>query len=207
MAFMAHAIWKVAAGHQILFLYLVVFLTFMGFASHGTQDMYPTFLKTQRGFSPSATAVITVIANLGAILGGIVVGLYSDRSGRRRAIVLAFAVGILVIPLWAYAPSTALLAFGAFLLQFAVQGAWGIVPAHITELSPDHIRGFLPGFAYQCGMVLAGSVAYIEATFAAHTSYADAMAFTALFVFAAACVVAQLGREKHAIEFGKKTSM
>lgn len=202
-SFMVDTMRTVAAGHHKLFLYLVIFMTFMGFASHGTQDMYPTFLKTQRHISPQLAAIITAIANVGAICGGIIVGLLSDRIGRRKSIIISFAFGILVIPLWAFAPTTGLLALGGFLLQFMVQGAWGIVPAYINELSPDHIRGFLPGFAYQCGMLLAGSVGYIEAVFAGHASYSTAMALTALFVFVAASIVAGLGRENHRIEFGK----
>jgi SHS family lactate transporter-like MFS transporter len=96
-----------------------------------------------------------------------------------------------------------MLVLGAFLLQFLVQGAWGVVPAHINELAPDAVRGFLPGFAYQCGVLIAGSVAYIEAVFAARFSYSGAMALTALTVFSLAAVVVALGRERHGIEFGQ----
>ena len=91
---------------------------------------------------------------------------------------------------------------GAFLIQFMVQGAWGIIPAHLSELSPDSVRGFLPGFAYQCGVLLAGSVAYVEAILAEHTSYANAMALTAFVVFTLAAVVVALGREQKGIQFG-----
>jgi SHS family lactate transporter-like MFS transporter len=206
IAFMTDTTWNVAAGHRRLFFYLVVFLTFMGFCSHGTQDMYPTFLKTQRDFSPQATAIMTIIANAGAIVGGVLVGLFSDRAGRRKAMILSLVFGIVVIPLWAFSPTTALLAAGAFLLQFAVQGAWGIVPVHINELSPDHIRGFLPGFAYQCGILLAGSVAYIEAVFAGRVSYSNAMALTALVVFAGASIAIAFGGERHGIHFGTGSS-
>ena len=111
-------------------------------------------------------------------------------------------LAVLAIPLWAYAPTTGLLVLGACLLQFMVQGAWGIIPAHITELSPDSVRGFLPGFAYQCGVLVAGSVAYVEAVFAQRTSYANAMALTALTVFVVAAVVAALGPERRAARFG-----
>ncbi len=123
IAFMADTMWRVAEGYRGLFFYLVLFMTFMGFAAHGTQDMYPTFLKTQRGFSPQAAAILTVIANVGAILGGLTVGLFSDKSGRRKGMILSFFLGILVIPLWAFSPGTGMLALGAFLLQFMVQGA------------------------------------------------------------------------------------
>jgi len=113
-------------------------------------------------------------------------------------------LAVLVIPLWAFAPSLPLLVMGAFLMQFMVQGAWGVIPAHITELSPDPVRGFLPGFAYQCGVLLASSVVYLEALFAARTSYALSMALTALTVFAFAALVAALGREKRGTVFGQQ---
>jgi SHS family lactate transporter-like MFS transporter len=183
-------------------LYLTLLMAMMNFASHGTQDMYPTFLERDWGFSPQKRAALTAFSMVGAITGGIVFGMLSDRWGRRRAMILAFVCAILVIPLWAFAPSLGLLVTGAFLLQFMVQGAWGVIPAHITELSPDSVRGFLPGFAYQCGVLIAGSVAYIEALFAAHTSYAKSMALTALIVFSVAAIVAGLGRERRGITFG-----
>jgi SHS family lactate transporter-like MFS transporter len=185
-----------------LFLYLVALMTMMIFVSHGTQDMYPTFLKIERGFSPQTVAKIAVLYNVGALVGGIVFGLISDRFGRRRSMVAALLLAVLAIPLWAYAPTTGGLVLGACVLQFMVQGAWGVIPAHITELSPDSVRGFLPGFAYQCGVLLAGSVAYIEAVFAQRTSYANAMALTALTVFVVAAVVAALGPERRAARFG-----
>src|SRR5256886_2381009 len=122
--------------------------------------------------------------------------------GRRRAIVTALLLAIAIIPLWALSPTTTLLVAGAFLMQFMVQGAWGIIPAHLSELSPDSVRGFLPGFAYQCGVLLAGSVAYIEALFAERSSYATAMALTAVTVFAGAIVITALGREHRGRHFG-----
>jgi SHS family lactate transporter-like MFS transporter len=201
-----HADWS-RLGREIvanwpLFFYLLAMMTMMNFVSHGTQDMYPTFLQQQRGFSPREAALIAMVYNVGAICGGIVVGHASDRIGRRRAMVAALVLAIAAIPLWAYAPTTPTLVVGAFVLQFFVQGAWGVVPAHINELSPDRVRGFLPGFAYQCGVLIAGSVAYIEAIFAARFTFASAMAMTALTVFTLAAVVVGLGRERHAIEFG-----
>ena len=189
-------------SHWRLFLYIALMMTMMNFVSHGTQDMYPTFLQKQRGFTPQQAALIAMVYNVGAILGGLTMGYYSDRAGRRRAMVTSLLLAVVAIPLWAYAPSTALLVAGAFMLQFMVQGAWGVVPAHINELAPDAVRGFLPGFAYQCGVLVAGTVAYIEAVFAVRFSYASAMALTALTVFLLAALVVGLGREKHGIEFG-----
>ena len=185
-----------------LFLYLTALMMMMNFASHGTQDMYPTFLKEQRGFAPRQVAVIAIIYNVGALLGGILFGQLSDRFGRRRGMMSALLLAIALIPLWAYSASTMLLVAGAFLMQFMVQGAWGVIPAHITELSPDSVRGFLPGFAYQCGVLLAGSVAYIEAVFARHLNYATAMALTALTVFAVGVVVIAFGPERRGAAFG-----
>lgn len=202
IAFMADVTWRVAEGHRKLFLYLVALMTMMNLVAHGTQDMFPTFLKAHRGFSPQLTAIVTIIANFGALTGGICVGFFSDRFGRRRGIVTALVLAVLIIPLWAYGPTTTLLAMGAFMMQFMVQGAWGVVPAHITELSPDSVRGFLPGFAYQCGVLLAGSVGYLEALFAERMNYANAMAVTALTVFVLCAIVAGLGKEKKGIEFG-----
>ncbi len=184
------------------FLYIFVMMTMMNFVSHGTQDLYPTFLKDYRGFSVQGASYIAILYNVGAIIGGIVVGRYSDRVGRRRAMVTSLLLAVVVIPLWAFAPTTALLVLGAFLLQFMVQGAWGVVPAHISELAPDSVRGFLPGFAYQCGVAAAGSIAYIEALFAERFSFATTMALTALTVFLLAAFVVGIGREKHAAEFG-----
>ncbi|MDT7807413.1 MAG: transporter, family, lactate transporter [Acidobacteriota bacterium] len=201
-----HANWgelgRGIASHWKTLLYLTLLMAMMNFASHGTQDMYPTFLERDWGFSPQARSAITAISMVGAVTGGLLFGLLSDRWGRRRSMVLAFALAVLIIPLWAFAASLVPLVAGAFLMQFMVQGAWGIIPAHITELSPDSVRGFLPGFAYQCGVLIAGSVAYIEAVFAQRMSYARAMAVVALTVFTIAAVVAWLGRERRGITFG-----
>jgi SHS family lactate transporter-like MFS transporter len=174
----------------------------MNFSSHGTQDMYPTFLQRQWGFDPQNRSLITAISMLGAICGGTLMGLVSDRIGRRRALILSLVVAGMMVPLWAWAPTVPLLIAGAFLIQFFVQGAWGVIPAHLTELSPDDIRGFLPGFAYQCGVLLAGSVATIEALMAKRFSYANAMAITAVVVFAGAAIMAACGHERKGIQFG-----
>jgi len=188
-------------SHWKLFLYLTLLMMMMNFTSHGTQDMFPTFLQRQWGMGATQRAVITAISMVGAILGGLFFGIFSDRFGRRRAMITALVCAVALVPLWAYAPSLALLVVGAFMIQFMVQGAWGIIPAHLSELSPDSVRGFLPGFAYQCGVLLAGSVAYIEAILAQHTRYANAMALTAFVVFSLAAVVVALGRERKGIQF------
>lgn len=191
------------AQHWKLFLYITVLMTGMNFASHGTQDMYPTFLERFWHFGPLQRSVISMISMVGALAGGVTVGLVSDRIGRRRAIVIALTAAILLTPLWAYAPQVGLLITGAFFIQFCVQGAWGVIPAHLSELSPNEVRGFMPGFAYQCGVLLAGSVGALEAVFAEHMSYATAMASTAAVVFAGTAIIAALGREKKGIEFSR----
>lgn len=194
---------KSVGGHWRLFLYLTLLMTGMNLASHGTQDMYPTFLQRFWHFGTVERSAISAFSMVGAIIGGVVIGLFSDRLGRRRAIVLALIGAILITPLWAYAPQLALLVAGAFLLQFFVQGAWGVIPAHLSELSPNDVRGFLPGFAYQCGVLLAGSVATVEAIFAEHMSYASAMATTAISVFVITAVIAALGKENRGADFTK----
>jgi SHS family lactate transporter-like MFS transporter len=190
-------------SHWKLFLYLTLLMMMMNFASHGTQDMFPTFLQRHWHMDVHRRAEITAISMVGAILGGTLVGFLSDRFGRRRVMITSLVCAILLVPLWAYAPSVALLVIGAFSIQFMVQGAWGIVPAHLSELSPDSVRGFLPGFAYQCGVLLASTVPYGEAILAEHTSYANAMALTAFTVFTLAAIVVALGRERRGIEFGQ----
>jgi len=192
------------ASNWKLFVYLVLLMTMMNFVSHGTQDMYPTLLKRQWKFSPQKVAAVTAFSMVGAIVGGLVFGLLSDRFGRRRSMIIALLGALVVVPLWAFSPSLALLVTGGFLMQFMVQGAWGIIPAHLSELAPDSVRGFLPGFAYQCGVLLAGSVAYVEALFAQRMSYATAMALTAVTVFTGAIVMTALGRERRGIHFGSR---
>ncbi|MEP6857521.1 MAG: MFS transporter [Gemmatimonadales bacterium] len=193
---------RAIVSHWKLFLYLTLLMAGMNFVSHGTQDMYPTFLQRDWGFSPQKRAMLTAFSMVGAIIGGVTFGYLSDRIGRRRSIVLALVLAILMIPLWAFSPALPGLVIGAFAMQFMVQGAWGVIPAHITELSPDSVRGFLPGFAYQCGVLIASSVAYLEALLAARTNYAQSMAIVAVTVFSSAAIIAWLGRENHAVEFG-----
>ena len=185
-----------------LFIYLVLFMTGMNLASHGTQDMYPTFLQRFWHLDVNDRSLVLIVSMIGAITGGVLIGLLSDRVGRRKAMVGALLLAIFMIPLWAYAPHLALLYAGAFLMQFFVQGAWGVIPAHLSELSPNEVRGFMPGFSYQCGVLIAGSVAYLEAALAERMSYAAAMAATAVIVFIFTAILAAAGREKKGLSFG-----
>jgi SHS family lactate transporter-like MFS transporter len=192
---------KSISGHWKLFFYLVLFMTGMNFVSHGTQDMYPTFLQRFWHYDTAHRSIISAISMVGAIAGGIIIGLISDRIGRRKAIITSLLLGVLVIPVWAYAPQAGVIIVGAFLLQFFAQGAWGVIPAHLSELAPNNLRGLLPGLAYQCGVLIAGSVGYIEAVFSEHMSYATAMAATAATVFIFTAIVAAFGKEKKGISF------
>jgi SHS family lactate transporter-like MFS transporter len=187
------------------FLYLVLLLTAMGFISHGTQDLYPTFLQQQRHFAPNHVAETTMLSMVGAILGGLVIGYGSDRFGRRRAMIGAACGALMVVPLWIAAPSSALIVLGGFLMQFFVQGAWGVIPAHMNELAPPNLRGFLPGFAYQIGMVCAGIAPYIETVMGEHFSYAESMGYLAAAALIVGMIVIGLGPEAHGIAFRKST--
>jgi MFS transporter, SHS family, lactate transporter len=180
--------------------YLVLLMTLMNFVSHGTQDLYPTFLQKQRGLDARTVATIAVIYNVGALVGGLAFGYFSDRWGRRRAMATAIVLAAVSIPFWIYPRSLGLLTAGAFLMQFMVQGAWGIVPAHLAELSPAQVRGLSSGLAYQSGVFFASFAAFGQAVLAERFGYASAMAGTAAVVMVAAMVVVLLGRERPAAE-------
>jgi SHS family lactate transporter-like MFS transporter len=192
-----------ALSHWKLFLYIAALMTGMNLASHGTQDLFPTLLERKWHFGPEQRSALTAFSMVGAICGGTLFGLLSDWWGRRRAMVTALLAAVLVVPLWAFAPSVAWLWVGAFLIQFLVQGAWGVTPAHLTELSPDSVRGFLPGFGYQCGVAVASTASYIEAVMARRIGYAGAMAGVAASVFLLAAVLTAVGRERRAVTFGE----
>jgi MFS transporter, SHS family, lactate transporter len=148
--------WKIA-------LYLVVLMTAFNFFSHGTQDLYPTFLQKQHHFDTHTTGILAAIMNLGAIVGGISFGIWSEKIGRKRAIIIASLLAVPIIPLWAFSTTPVLLGVGAFLVQVSVQGAWGIIPVHLNELSPPLARSLFPGFAYQLGNLIASKNAPIQA--------------------------------------------
>jgi MFS transporter, SHS family, lactate transporter len=186
-----------------LFIYTIVLMTAFNFFSHGTQDLYPTFLEVQRHLSPREVGAIAVVYNIGAIIGGLVFGSLSESIGRRRGIVIASLLALPVIPLWAYGTTPVMLAIGAFLMQVAVQGAWGIVPAHLNELSPEEVRGTFPGFTYQLGNLLASGNATLQAGLAhAHGGdYAFALAVVAGVIAVVVAVVAGLGVEARGVRF------
>jgi len=188
--------------HGRRFLYLVLLMTMMNFLSHGTQDMYPTLLKNF-GFVPTEVADITVLSMIGAILGGLAFGYYSDRAGRRRAMLTAMVCALAMIPFWLAGHSTARILIGVFLMQFFVQGAWGVIPAHINELSPGHLRGFFPGFAYQLGVLCAASIPYLEASLGESFSYTQAMGGLVTLILIGGALVTFFGPEAHGVTFRK----
>jgi len=194
------AIWRAIRGNLGSFAYLIVLMTMMNLVSHGTQDMYPTFLQRERGLGPRTVATIALIYNIGALAGGLAFGYLSDRMGRRRAMTAAVAAGVLVVPLWIYPASIAWLTAGAFLMQFMVQGAWGVIPAHLAELSPPEVRGLFAGLAYQLGVLFAANAAFVEAILATRMNYGSALAIVATIVLAGAAIVIGLGHERRGHE-------
>jgi MFS transporter, SHS family, lactate transporter len=186
--------------HWPRFIYLVLLMTMMNFMSHGTQDMYPTLLGTL-GYAKSRIADITMLSMIGAVLGGLAFGYYSDTSGRRRAIMTASTCALIVVPFWIAGFSPLVTLAGVFLMQFFVQGAWGVIPAHINELSPGHLRGFFPGFAYQLGVLIASSITYLESVLGEHFSYAQSMGALAAAVMIGGVIVISLGPEARGVSF------
>ena len=180
------------------FTFLAVLMFVFNAYSHGTQDIYPTFLQKNRGFSPKTVGLVAIVYSVGALLGGIVFGSWSERVGRRKAIVIAAVLTIPMIPLWAYSHTAPMIALGSFLMQFMVQGAWGVIPAHLNELSPPAVRGTFPGLAYQLGNLLASRNSVIQAKITEHYfggNYAPVLAGTALLVAALVAIVTISGRE------------
>jgi MFS transporter, SHS family, lactate transporter len=194
--------------HWLLFIYVILLMTAFNAMSHGTQDMYQTFLGEQRGLSVKEKSIVGIIYAVGAICGGILVGHLSQRFGRRRLIIVTVMCSIILIPAWVFAPGLVMLIAGGFLMQFTVQGVWGIVPVHLNELSPGEVRGTFPGFAYQLGNLFAANTAVIEARLAehfrvsgAHPDYAKGLALFTLVTAVALIIIAAIGPEKRGKEF------
>ncbi|MDO7841017.1 MFS transporter [Sphingomonas immobilis] len=188
--------WKIAA-------YLVVLMTAFNFLSHGTQDLYPTFLKEQHKLSTQTAGLMAMVMNAGAIVGGISFGIWSETIGRKRAIIIASLCALPVIPLWAFASTPLMLGLGAFLIQVCVQGAWGIVPVHLNELSPGAVRGMFPGFAYQLGNLIASRNAVLQAGIAADHggNYGLALAIVAGITVIVIVIWTALGPERRDVDF------
>ncbi|ABF41560.1 major facilitator superfamily (MFS) transporter [Candidatus Koribacter versatilis Ellin345] len=196
-------IMRVFAGYWKSFAYLLVMMTLFMFLSHGTQDLYPDFLKTEHNLSAAWVSYIAIIYNIGAIVGAIIFGLISQRMGRRKGIVFALFLSFLTIPAWAFGHGLVVVAAAAFLMQVGVQGAWGVVPVHLNELAPDAARGLVPGFAYQLGILFASGTNNIEYALRDHFGYRWALAGFEIFTIISLAIVVWFGREAHGKQFSK----
>lgn len=195
------AILRTVGRHWKSFLYLVLLMTMMMFLSHGTQDLYPDFLKTAHHIKASTVSDIAVLYNIGAVIGAILFGYLSERIGRRRSMLGALSLSFIVIPFWAFGGSIGVLAAGAFLMQMGVQGAWGIIPAHLSELSPDSVRGLLPGLSYHLGILIAAPTNTFEYALRDHVGYGWAMAGFEIAVILIGGLVIALGQEHKGKDF------
>jgi SHS family lactate transporter-like MFS transporter len=203
----ANSIWSGLKGHWPLAAYAILLMTAFNFFSHGTQDLFPHFLEVQRGFSSGTVRNIAVVYNLGAICGGLTVGALSSRIGRRRAIALAAGCALIVLPFWGLATTALNIAIAAFAMQFMVQGAWGVVPVHLNELSPPTLRATFPGFVYQLGNLIASYNAPLQTMIAesrgtaSQPDFAFALMLVCSIVAATLLVLALVGPERRDVRF------
>jgi SHS family lactate transporter-like MFS transporter len=200
-------LWSGLKGHWLLAGYAILLMTAFNFFSHGTQDLFPHFLDVQRGFSSSTVSHIAIVYNLGAICGGLAVGALSSRIGRRRAIALAAGCALIVLPFWGLATTAVTIAIAAFAMQFMVQGAWGVVPVHLNELSPPTLRATFPGFVYQLGNLIASYNAPLQTMIAenhgtaSQPDFAFALMLVCSIVAATLLVLALVGPERRDVRF------
>jgi SHS family lactate transporter-like MFS transporter len=195
------AVLRIVATQWKSFLYLVLLMTFMMFLSHGTQDLYPDFLGSVHKLSPAMQSYMAILYNIGAITGAIIFGQLSERLGRRVTMICSMTLALLVIPLWAFGNTIAVLAIGAFLMQAGVQGAWGIIPVHLSELSADETRGLVPGLAYQLGILIAAPTNSVEFLLRQHVGYQWALAGFEIVTIAVLIVTISLGKERKGRSF------
>jgi len=198
----ASSTFSVLKTHWRLALFAIVMMTAFNFFSHGTQDLYPTFLQKQHHFDHATVSTIAILYNIAAILGGLTVGSLSQRFGRRRASVVTALIAVPVAFLWAFSSTAALLALGAILMQFLVQGAWGVVPAHLNEISPAGARGTFPGTVYQLGNLIASVNAVLQTSIAERTggNYAIALASVAIVSVLVIALFMGLGPQAQDVE-------
>jgi SHS family lactate transporter-like MFS transporter len=195
------AVLRVVAREWKRFAYLVLLITFMMFLSHGTQDLYPDFLHEIHKISPATRSDILILANVGAVLGGIFFGHFSGIVGRRKSMIAAMTLSLAVIPLWAFGHGVLWLALGAFVMQVGVQGAWGIIPVHLNELAADSARGLMPGLAYQLGVLIASPTNSIQYALRDHVGYQWAIAGFEIVTILVLAVTLALGKEQRGRSF------
>jgi SHS family lactate transporter-like MFS transporter len=169
--------------------------------SHGTQDLYPDFLKSVHHFSNIMVSNVAVLYNIGAIVGAMIVGHYSDRLGRRVAILLSLVICLLSIPLWAFGTTVVMLAIGSFVMQFGVQGAFGVIPAHLNELSPNSVRSLFPGVVYQLGVLFSAPAVSIEFGLHKHVGYPWALTIFEICVIFVLFLIFGFGPERRGHNF------
>jgi SHS family lactate transporter-like MFS transporter len=194
-------LFRILWQHKKSFAYLVLMMTAITCLSHGTQDLYPDFLKTVHHFSNAVVSNIAILYNVGAIAGALVIGHYSDRLGRRYGILLALAISALSIPLWAFGSSIAMLAVGSFVMQFGVQGAFGVIPAHLNELSPNSVRSLFPGVVYQLGVLFGAPSVVIEFALRNRLGYRWALTVFEICVICALFLIFAFGPERRGRDF------
>jgi MFS transporter, SHS family, lactate transporter len=192
---------RVVWEHKKDFVYLVFMMTAITCLSHGTQDLYPDFLKSIHGFSNTIVSNLAILYNVGAIAGALVIAHFSDRMGRRAAVMLALAISALSIPLWAFGSSIALLALGSFVMQFGVQGAFGVIPAHLNELSPNSVRSLFPGVVYQLGVLIGAPAVVIEFALRKHFGYQWALTIFEVCVIVTLFMIFGFGPERKGRDF------
>src|SRR5229473_798245 len=192
---------RIVAGEWKRFAYLVVLMTFMMFLSHGTQDLYPDFLKEVHKISVAMVANIAMIYNVGAVVGAIIFGHFSQVAGRRKGMIAALGLSLLLIPLWAFGRGLPVIIVAAFLMQAGVQGAWGVIPVHLNELSADAARGLMPGLAYQLGILLASPTNSIQYALHVRFGYQWAMAGSEIVTILTLSTLLWLGSEAHGRSF------
>ena len=197
---------RVVSRHWPLFFYLVVLMTFMMFLSHGTQDLYPDFLEEVHGASTAMRANMAIIYNIGALVGALIFGHVSQVAGRRKGMMLAMALSLVMIPLWAFGSRLAVLVGAAFVLQAGVQGAWGVIPVHLSELAPDSARGLMPGLAYQLGILLASPTNSIIYALRGKVSYAGAIAGFEVVTIVTLALLLWRGAERHSRSFVRQAA-
>jgi len=200
------AVLRIVATQWKSFLYLVLLMTFMMFLSHGTQDLYPDFLGSVHKFTPAMQSYMAILYNIGAIVGAIVFGQFSEKLGRRVTMIAAMSLALLVIPFWAFGTSVLVLAIGSFLMQAGVQGAWGVIPVHLNELSADETRGLVPGLAYQLGILIAAPTNSVEFLLRGRVGYQWAIAGFEIVTIAVLIVTIALGKERKGRSFHREVA-
>lgn len=194
-------IFRTLFEHKQSFFYLLLVMSFMTCLSHGTQDLYPDFLKSVHHFSDKTISTLAILYNVGAIIGALVIGHLSERMGRRHSIMLALGLSLIAVPAWAFGAAVPVLIAGSILMQFGVQGAFGVIPAHLNELSPDAIRSLFPGFVYQLGVLIGSPSVSVEYALRNHFGYQWALTIFECCVIVALFFIFAFGPERRGHDF------